>query len=351
MARVPRKIASFLAKQLNESSFLDTMKGSLRKSEDADKMKKLKDELKSAYDCFTVQAKIISHTSKLASMQVKSSIRIKVAIQKMSSKADICATRLSHLTRRMTYRTCIDKMHAVLSLTYSTRFDARESPDGCLIDTRTKILHLLDDWVADSKNSLSVFCLPDMAETGKSTIAKTFCQNFSNCKYLAASYIISRQCTTRSDTFSLVRTLAYKLTGLRQSILDHICRVVQNQPGITDGPMEEQTLALVTSPLMWYLTTNAPCDPLVIVVDALDECSKTADCAQLVRFLTSHLADLSIKLLVTSRNEKYLRDAFSSVPHESLKLHDLEQGMVSADVRRFFEANLTRVALEGMTAD
>jgi hypothetical protein len=212
-------------------------------------------------------------------------------------------------------------------------------------NTRTDILRSLDTWAEEPTTALSIFWLSGMAGTGKSAIAKSFCGTMSSRGHLAASFFVSRQSALRSDPHRIVRTLAHELTKLHPMILNSVCEAAQYRPDLTDRPMEEQISLLIVGPLTKYLSLSDAAK-IVVVIDALDECSNKSVCTQLVRLLTSLLSQCPIKLMVTSRNEKYLQDAFASLPHDYLKLHNLEQSTVSADIRRFFEVSLTRIARE-----
>jgi hypothetical protein len=233
----------------------------------------------------------------------------------------------------------------VLSPVFSAVFDSRESPDGCMPGTRTDILRSLNTWAEEPTTALSIFWLSGMAGTGKSAIAKSFCGNMSSSGRLAASFFVSRQSALRSDPHRIVRTLAHEFAKLHPMILNSVCEAAQNRPDLTDRSMEEQISLLIVGPLTKYLSLSDTAK-IVIVIDALDECSNKSACTQLVRLLTSLLSQYPIKLILTSRNEKYLQDAFASFPHDYLKLHDLEQSIVSADIRHFFEVSLTRIARE-----
>jgi hypothetical protein len=74
----------------------------------------------------------------------------------------------------------------------SARYNSRYAPPGCLEGTRIAVLNKLCDW-ALSPLSFGVFWLAGTAGTGKTTIAKTFCDQMANEGILGASFFISHQ--------------------------------------------------------------------------------------------------------------------------------------------------------------
>jgi hypothetical protein len=65
----------------------------------------------------------------------------------------------------------------------SARWGSRDSPDGCIKDTREDVLAAMFSWLTEPSplsSSMSIFWLAGLAGTGKSSIIKTFCQRISN---------------------------------------------------------------------------------------------------------------------------------------------------------------------------
>jgi hypothetical protein len=85
--------------------------------------------------------------------------------------------------------------------------------------------------------------------------------------------------------------------------------------------------------------------PLVLVIDALDECRSERE----IRFVTQLLSETTclaveqLKIFLTSRPEVAIREGMLNVPanqRQHLILHHIEQSIVDQDIRVFFERRL-----------
>src|SRR6202011_66411 len=73
------------------------------------------------------------------------------------------------------------------------------------------------------------------------------------------------------DPSSMIRTLAYQLGTFDSRIGDAISAVITHNPGLNQSPFRVQFLKLLVEPLSSVLALRNE-GPIVIVVDALDEC-------------------------------------------------------------------------------
>ena len=89
--------------------------------------------------------------------------------------------------------------------------------------------------------------------------------------------------------------------------------------------------------------------PVVLVVDALDECDNSVNAAaKLFRAVVASCTEVpSIRLLVTSRPETYIKSILVADPVAGIVLHeDVEQSVVSDDIRRYLSAEMSRIPNE-----
>jgi hypothetical protein len=84
---------------------------------------------------------------------------------------------------------------------------------------------------------------------------------------------------------------------------------------------------------------------IVLVIEALDECQKIAgvEGGPLIELLAQTLRHQPVKLLVTSRQENSLFNMFRSLPHVSLRLHEIGSVSVEADVWRILNAGFANI--------
>jgi hypothetical protein len=231
----------------------------------------------------------------------------------------------------------------------SARWSSRDSPAGCLKDTREDVLGTMLSWLAEpssSSSSMSIFWLAGLAGTGKSTIIKTFCQRISNDDhFLLASFFASRSSAERRDPYRILHTFAHHLAITSGHIRPHVLSAVRSPQDVMQEPMQKQIKQLLADPIRNAQLCGRT---IVLAIDALDECQKTAgvEGGPLIRFLAQLLRDQPVKLLVTSRQEDSLTRMFGSLSHVPLRLHEIESATVEADVRRILDAGFEDIRRE-----
>jgi hypothetical protein len=196
--------------------------------------------------------------------------------------------------------------------------------------THTELL----GWATDGAQGLTTLWLNGMAGTGKTAIAKTFATNMAQEDMLGATFFIDRQQTERRDPSRIVQTLAYDLAKHSHEQLRAVWTVLRNDPTFERLSYQEQMRLLIKNPL----DIVRP-ETLVIVIDGLDECG-ASNGASILASLIHSLAQHSIKLFVTSRNEAEIVNALRGLPHTSYKLQDVT---VSGDVQLYWESHLDKL--------
>jgi hypothetical protein len=316
----------------------------MRKSKDEEEITQLRNTLKQAFDRFKVCR---SRRDSALSLGMYSSLSGGLAHSNRKGSPDPSDNR----GNRYVLAVC-ERLRRVFSLYFedtlrslkpvsSARYNARDSSNGCLKDTREDVLSSMLSWLAEPSSpssSMSIFWLAGLAGTGKSTIMKTFCERVSSDdRFLLASFFASRNSAERRDPYSIVHTFAYQLAITTDSIRSHILSVLRAPQDVMQEPMQEQVNQLLAGPL-----SKAPLHGRIIVlaIDALDECQKCAgvEGGPLIKLLAQLLQDQPIKLLITSRQEDSIAKLFGSLSHVPLRLHEIKSTIVKADVRRILEA-------------
>jgi hypothetical protein len=201
----------------------------------------------------------------------------------------------------------------------------------CTPGTRVSILSDLLAWVGAS-DSPCVFWLNGLAGTGKSTIARTFCDRSNDQGLLGASFFISRDQQERRDASNMVRTIAHQLAVRWRPVSDALCATLRESPVSTARSLQEQIVDFIIIPAR-ELPGNAS---FVIVIDALDEALSDflgRPGGDLLLLLGRQLLQLSgrVRLFITSRNEIPILQMFqelSAASHKAVKLHDLDKAVV-----------------------
>jgi hypothetical protein len=214
------------------------------------------------------------------------------------------------------------------------------------------MLEEISTWMADPSAKL-VYWLTGVAGTGKTTIAQSVAHMAEERGCLAATFFFSRTAGSaeRRRAAAVIPTLTYQLAYRHEIFRDCICRAVSSDRDICERLVVKQAKILFADALQ--SSTRPLALPLVIVLDALDECDKEngREGGDLIPVLLHSLEKLpfSAKIFITSRPEPSIKNMFGRADiHESTigrALHcDIEQGIVREDIGRYFRHELDKLA-------
>ena len=112
-----------------------------------------------------------------------------------------------------------------LSYADGANFDSyeRQNEPYCLPDTRVDILCQIMKWSVDLCQK-TIFWLNAMADTGKSTVARTITRTLTEQKRLAANFFFSRGRGDLSHTGRLFSTVAIQLAATSPRLKHYIYR-------------------------------------------------------------------------------------------------------------------------------
>ena len=186
----------------------------------------------------------------------------------------------------------------------------------CLPGTRVDILNNLFDSLTNpnipSGRNVIWLCAP--AGSGKSTILSTVARHFSEVGRLGAFLFWNRNDPLNGDPLRVIRTLASQLADLHPSFAEKLAARIERSPSIITSALDAQFHHLLEEPLA-ELAAEADLGPIVIVLDALDECGTAGTREGLLHTLSGGLAKLPsmFRLLVASRDEPDIHAALSSL--------------------------------------
>ena len=151
-----------------------------------------------------------------------------------------------------------------------------------------------------------------------------------------------RNDTVRSDPAAVICTLSYKLASFDSSIRAAVCTQIARYAGITEASMCAQLSKLLLEPLLSIdeLSTHGP---IIIILDALDECGDPDSRKDLLVLLAQELAKFppEFQFLVTSRKESDIEAVFTCQPNiVERELDIIQVGDVS--VNHHYHADTTR---------
>ena len=204
---------------------------------------------------------------------------------------------------------------------------------------------LLDEIVqwAEDFTRVPLFWLNGLAGTGKTAIAWTVAERCFANGALGASFFCSADPTLEnhdepSAIFpTLAYQLAYKYPEVRSSLIHHL----RFSPDIGYESIESQAEKLIIRPL------QSEKDPMVLIIDALDECKNKELLSTILSALESIVKRVpNVKFFITSRPEPLINRGFRRLMHitNTVALHDIASDLVNNDIRVFLEHKLSLVA-------
>ncbi|KAG9078367.1 hypothetical protein FS749_009599 [Ceratobasidium sp. UAMH 11750] len=248
---------------------------------------------------------------------------------------DLMERHLSH--------TQIDRMDPVKEARYNS--GAKEvRRTGCTPNTRTSVMEQMMDWANDTDGA-KIYWMSGMAGTGKTTIAWSLCKKLEDENRLGASFFCSRLVPGCRDIARIVPTLSHQLACVSTPFRDELCRVLENDRYICSADISSQFEKMINQPLQKVDQTIRGIR-LVVVIDALDECSDRGGVQFILDVLFQFAARLPIKFFVTCRPEPSLFDKVLSAGEATrsiFHLHDIEESQVQADIETYLSTELASI--------
>ena len=238
---------------------------------------------------------------------------------------------------------------AKLPVAKGASFDsyAEEHNAKCLPDTRVEIQEQIIEW-AKRRDGKRIFWLSGMAGTGKSTIARTIAQSFTDQGRLGASFFFKKGEGDRGSASRLFTTVAADLMTHIPGVGPTIRMAIDSDPAIAEKNLKDQFVKLIFEPLSKIQKASAKAVDMVVVIDALDECDRDEDIREILRLLTQtkDIQPISLRIFVTSRPELPVRLGFRQMPdgtYQDLILHEVARETVERDITLLFEHKLAEI--------
>ena len=221
----------------------------------------------------------------------------------------------------------------------------------CLTGTRVDILKYIEDWTDDLSSERSVLWLHALAGAGKSTLSTTLANRFRAAGRLGAFLFFDRDVTERNDPNTVVRTIAYQMGLYDRRLGLAIVAAIEKTPNICFLAPRIQFRKLVIEPLS-ESSSGKPKGlyekilrklghqekPIVVLLDALDECGDAVRRRQVLEVLAEETIGLAciLRIIVTSRFEHDIRSSLESLNHVLLRELDTTSTASATDILLYF---------------
>jgi len=184
------------------------------------------------------------------------------------------------------------------------------------------MLSFITGWLATPSEGQNALWLYGPAGSGKSTISTTVAEYFRDLGRLGAFIFFDRNNPTNSDPNAVIRTLAHWLASFDSRIRSAICAVIEGDNNIACTPIQRQFAKLVLDPLESIPAVPMQ-GPIIIIIDALDECGDPTSRKSLMRLLLEGLSKFpsTFRFLFTSREEPDIKTLLAI--HPNIISHEL----------------------------
>jgi hypothetical protein len=212
---------------------------------------------------------------------------------------------------------------------------------ACTENTRTIILKAIEEWAFDSTKP-NIYWMNGMAGTGKTTISYSVSIILKYHSILGATFFCSRLVDECTKVDRIFPTIAYNLSRNYPPLSSTILKSLKNDPDVAHRTINQQFTDLIVNPTREAAKKLAR-RPIVVVIDALDECANQTEVQTFLSVLFQRSSELPFKFFITSRPEQLVRVGFNRQNPDlfsRLILHDIERDIVTADIKLYLSERL-----------
>src|SRR3984885_3796157 len=212
--------------------------------------------------------------------------------------------------------------------------------ERCLPGTRVDILRALFTSLMDLTADKNIVWLRGPAGSGKSTILNTLAHYTSQLCRRGAFLFWERSKTDNGEPHRVIHTLAHQLARFDSIFARELETQIKTWPHVMESSLDSQFQYLLVEPLT-ALTAKHDLGPVIVILDALDECGTSESRRQLLNTLLPGLAKLPkvVRVLIASRDEPDIHAALSRLDPDT---YDAPMGdrSTSFDIGLLFKKRL-----------
>ncbi|EKM55850.1 uncharacterized protein PHACADRAFT_184605 [Phanerochaete carnosa HHB-10118-sp] len=236
----------------------------------------------------------------------------------------------------------------------------------CLDGTCGDVLRCIEDWASRSlqgmrsgytptgiapkdnlplstTQSRPVLWLNGFTGSGKSTLASTICDRWSAAEILGATFFCSRNAASSKDVRCILPSIAYQLQARIPAFHKSLSQILQRNPSGVGADVKRQLQDLIITPIQ---ASYPSLPPLVVVIDALDECEDTQAVSDLLEAILDKTEEFKpLRFFITSLPEHHIHRCFADCAAqgawEEFNLNDISEPAAQQDITRYVRSELS----------
>ncbi|KAJ3571281.1 hypothetical protein NP233_g3853 [Leucocoprinus birnbaumii] len=224
----------------------------------------------------------------------------------------------------------------------------RAYPPRCHEETRQSMRTDIISWTADPKRLRRMRWYFGPAGVGKSAVAQSAAEELSRLKRLGATFCFSRPGKI-DDPDTIIPTLVYQLAMKNARYKRFVTEVLGSDPLILSMDRATQFKDLILDPFRIIAMENKDLQPLVVIIDGLDECRDTKAQCELINLIRGEVErgeDIPLLWMLLSRPEWHLKSVSANVdrpiPCQQIEI-SVDDDEAQQDVKRLLFHGLTSI--------
>ncbi|CAG7852770.1 SubName: Full=Uncharacterized protein {ECO:0000313/EMBL:CCA72352.1} [Serendipita indica DSM 11827] len=213
----------------------------------------------------------------------------------------------------------------------------------CNPGTRVTVLDSIRRW-GEGEFAEPIFWLCDIAGSGKSTVSMSMIALWKETGLLGGYFFFSIATTEESTITKICPTFARQMFENVPMLAPSIVDAVKRHPSIMTSTFEEQFQRLIVDP------TKHQNKRVILVIDALDECTSGVQRRKLVETLSIAVREsTNLKIFMTSRPDPVIQATLGSLPIKVKmedRLHDARYGDNIDDIAIYIEQSINGLLAE-----
>ncbi|KAG8855583.1 hypothetical protein FRC20_000744, partial [Serendipita sp. 405] len=220
---------------------------------------------------------------------------------------------------------------------------------GCMEGTRVGLLDEIVQWamrpptggtISGASTSHNVYWLYGIPGIGKTAIAHSICAQLHKKGRLGGTFFCRRDDPDLSDPKSVIPTLVFNLAETWGPYRKLLADKLRKDPKLTRHSADNQLFALLLDTLQSH-----PPHPLLLIIDALDECGDSLGRSSIITSLIAAASRVSwLRIIVTSRQDSDIESSFGRFDGRYLSRDLASDDQAHNDIYFYAQSKLSTIA-------